>query len=77
MVETLKSILPPPPHEVARDMMGDVKGIAEDMKNGMKGALDDAKSTVQELAPHRVLSELKPGKDMLPPPPPRPPRLGD
>jgi len=77
MPESLKDILPPPPHEVAKMIMGDAKGVVEGLKDGAKGVLDDGKNLVHELAPHNVLPDLRPNKDMLPPLPPKPPRFGE
>lgn len=74
---TLKDVLPPPPHEVGKEFVDGAKGFFEDAKTGVKNVLDDGKAVIQELAPHKVLQDLKPSKEMLPPPPPKPPRLGD
>jgi len=67
MQESLKDVLPPPPHEVLKE------GVSE-AKNVLDGIRGDAKAIVTELAPHNLMQDLKPSKEMLPPAPPKPPK---
>lgn len=67
MTDTLKDVLPPPPHEVLKEGVNEAKGVLD-------AARDDAKSIFMDIAPHNLLQDLKPSKDMLPPAPPKPPR---